>query len=75
MAYPVAFEVDYSDSRSRLSAFFRLILAIPLAIWLYVYGILATIVVVIVWFAIVITGRYPRGCTSSCPGSCASSRA
>jgi len=61
VTYPVAFEVDYSDSRSRLSAFFRLILAIPLAIWLYVYGILATIVVVIVWFAIVITGRYPAG--------------
>ena len=30
-------------------------------IWLYVYGILAAIAVVIAWFAIVITGRYPQG--------------
>ena len=61
MGYPVEFRVDYADRRSRLTTFFRLILAIPLAIWLYVYGILATIVVVIAWFAIVVTGRYPQG--------------
>jgi Domain of unknown function (DUF4389) len=61
VGYPVEFHADYSDSRSRLTTFFRLILAIPLAIWLYVYGILAGIVVVIAWFAIVITGRYPQG--------------
>jgi hypothetical protein len=61
MSYPVTFEVDYIEQRSRLTAFFRLILAIPLAIWLYVYGILATIALVIAWFAIVIAGRYPKG--------------
>ena len=61
VGYPVEFSVDYADSRSRLSAFFRLILAIPLLIWAYVYGILATIVVIIAWFAIVVTGRYPQG--------------
>jgi hypothetical protein len=61
VGYPVEFSVDYADSRSRLSTFFRLFLAIPLVIWGYVYGILATIVVIIAWFAIVITGRYPRG--------------
>ena len=61
MGYPVEFRVDYADSRSRLTTFFRLILAIPLAIWAYVYGFLALIVVVIAWFAIVITGRYPQG--------------
>jgi len=61
VGYPVEFRVDYADSRSRLTTFFRLILAIPLAIWAYVYGFLALIVVVIAWFAIVITGRYPQG--------------
>jgi len=61
VSYPATFEADYADRRARLSTFFRLILAIPLAIWLYVYGILATVAVVIAWFAIVITGRYPRG--------------
>ncbi|MGD0455272.1 MAG: DUF4389 domain-containing protein [Solirubrobacteraceae bacterium] len=60
MSYPVTFEVDYAERRSRLTAFFRLILVIPLAIWLYLYGILAYIAIVIAWFAIVITGRYPK---------------
>lgn len=60
MAYPVSFEADYSQRRSRLTTFFRLILAIPLAIWLYVYALVAYVAIVIAWIAIVITGRYPR---------------
>src|ERR1039457_3705332 len=61
MFYPVTFEADYVERRNRLTAFFRLILAIPLAIWLYIYEIVALIAIVIAWFAIVITGRYPQG--------------
>jgi Domain of unknown function (DUF4389) len=61
MSYPVTFEADYAEKRSRTGAFFRLILAIPLAIWLYVYALVAYIAIVIAWFAIVITGRYPQG--------------
>lgn len=61
MSYPVTFQADYAESRSRLTAFFRLILAIPLAIWLYVYALVALAAVVIAWFAIVLTARYPRG--------------
>ncbi len=61
MSYPVTFEADYVERRDRLTVFFRLILAIPLAIWLYVYAIVAYIAIVIAWFAIVITGTYPRG--------------
>ena len=61
MSYPVTFEADYVERRSRLTTFFRLILAIPLAIWLYVYAILAYIGIVIAWFAILITGTYPQG--------------
>ena len=38
MSYPVTFEADYVERRNRLSTFFRLILAIPLLIWGYVYG-------------------------------------
>jgi hypothetical protein len=60
MTYPVSFEVDYVERRSRLTAFFRLILVIPLAIVLYVFAILAYIVIVIAWVAIVITGHYPK---------------
>jgi hypothetical protein len=61
MAYPATFEADYAERHSRLTSFFRLILVIPLAIVLWVYGILAVIAIVIAWFAIVITGHYPRG--------------
>jgi len=61
VSYPVTFEVDYVEERSRLTAFFRLILAIPLAIWLYFYGLVASIVLVIAWLAIVFTARYPKG--------------
>jgi hypothetical protein len=61
MSYPVSFEVEYVERRSRLTTFFRLILAIPLAIWLYLYSLVAFIAVVIAWFAIVLTARYPQG--------------
>jgi Domain of unknown function (DUF4389) len=61
MSYPVTFEVDYVERRNRLTAFFRLLLAIPVAIVLYVFGIVASIAIVIAWFAVVITGRYPKG--------------
>jgi hypothetical protein len=57
--YPVTFEVDYVERRSRLTTFFRGILVIPVAIWLYIYGLVASIVMLIAWVAIVLTGRYP----------------
>lgn len=61
MSYPVSFEADYVEKRSRLTAFFRLILGIPLMIWLYFYAIVAWIAIVVAWFAIVFTAHYPRG--------------
>lgn len=61
MSYPVTFEADYVERRNRLTAFFRLILAIPVAIWLYIYAIVAGVAIVIAWFAIVFTARYPQG--------------
>jgi Domain of unknown function (DUF4389) len=57
--YPVSFSADYVESRSRLTTFFRLILAIPHVIVLALFAIGALIVAVISWFAIVITARYP----------------
>jgi Domain of unknown function (DUF4389) len=61
VSYSVTFEVDYVKQRSRLTAFFRLLLAIPLAIWLYIYTLVVSIALVIAWVAIVFTARYPRG--------------
>jgi hypothetical protein len=59
--YPVSFEVDYADRRSRVTTFFRFLLAIPILIWLWLYAIVASVAIVIAWFAIVVTGRYPDG--------------
>jgi hypothetical protein len=61
VSYPVTFEVDYAERRSRLTAFFRLILAIPLAIWLYVYGLVTSVAMLLAWLVIVFTGSYPDG--------------
>jgi hypothetical protein len=61
VSYPVTFEADYVERRSRLTAFFRLLLAIPLGIWLYFYGLVAAVALVIAWFAIVLSARYPKG--------------
>lgn len=61
MAYPVSFVADYVEPRNRLTAFFRLILAIPIMIWLALYGIVAQIAVIVAWFVLVVTARFPEG--------------
>jgi Domain of unknown function (DUF4389) len=53
--------IDAPPKHSRLTTFFRYILAIPLLIINYLYGIGAYVVAFIAWFAIVFTGRYPAG--------------
>jgi hypothetical protein len=59
--YPVTFEADYVEKRSRLTTFFRWLLVIPHVIVLAFYGLAALVVVVVAWFALVFTGRWPRG--------------
>ncbi len=59
--YPVAYEVDYAEQRSRLTTFFRLILVIPWGIVAILWGVAALVALVIAWFAILFTGRYPQG--------------
>src|SRR5206468_9921684 len=59
--YPVTFEVDYVEPRSRLTTLLRLLLAIPHFIVLSLYGIGAFVAVVIAWFALLFTGRWPQG--------------
>lgn len=61
MAYPVTFECDYVERRSRLTTLVRWLLAIPLLIWAYVYVLVGYIAVVFAWLAIVFTGRFPEG--------------
>jgi hypothetical protein len=59
--YPVTYEADYLKDRNRLTAFFRLIVAIPWLIVAYVYLIAASVVVLLAWFAILFIGRFPEG--------------
>src|SRR5512132_3857664 len=59
--YPVTFKAEYVEKRSRLTTFFRLILAIPHFIAVTLYLLAAEVVVIISWFALLFTGRYPQG--------------
>jgi uncharacterized membrane protein len=53
--------IDHAQKRSRLTALFRILLAIPVIIVAYVYELVTLIAVIIAWFALLITGRYPEG--------------
>ena len=60
-AYPVTFDVGYPEQSNRWSVAFRLILAIPQIIVLALVLLAWLVTVVIAWFAILFTGRYPEG--------------
>lgn len=60
----VHLEIDYPDVEQDLNRWLPLVkwlLAIPHYIVLAVLAVIAIVAVVIAWFAILITGRYPRG--------------
>jgi hypothetical protein len=59
--YPVRYEADFVEQQNRAKAFFRLILIIPWAIVGSIYGLVAQLIAVLAWFALLFTGRYPRG--------------
>ncbi len=59
--HPIGLIVDDDLSRNRLTVFFRLLLAIPQAIWLYFFGIVASIALFIAWVAALFLGRVPEG--------------
>jgi len=59
--YPVTFDVEYPGRLSRLLIFFKWLLIIPHLIVLVLLGIVYWITLVIAWFAILFTGRYPKG--------------
>jgi hypothetical protein len=59
--YPVRFEMAYPERLSRLLIFVKWLLIIPHAIVLYLLSLAVYVVWFIAWFAILFTGRYPRG--------------
>ena len=60
-AYPIGLEVDDAAPQSRLTVFFRILMAIPHAIILEFILAAVFIVSVLAWFAILFTGKYPAG--------------
>lgn len=60
-AYPVRLEVDYPPRVARWRPLLNWLLAIPVFIGVFVVGIIAYVAVIVAWFAILFTGRYPQG--------------
>jgi hypothetical protein len=61
MDHPIKLVVTDDLRRSRLTVFFRLLLAIPHFIWIYLWAIAAAVVLLIAWFAALFTKRVPAG--------------
>jgi Domain of unknown function (DUF4389) len=59
--HPVRIVVSDDLQRTRLTVFFRLILAIPLFIWAALWSVIALLAAVVNWFATLFTGRSPDG--------------
>ncbi len=59
--YPVTYEVDYPLELSRWMILVKWLLVVPHAIVLGVLSIALVVVLVIAWFAILFTARFPRG--------------
>ena len=57
---PIRLLVSDDLHRSRLTVFFRLLLAIPHFIWIVIWGIGAFFVSIAMWFATLVTGSTPR---------------
>ena len=59
--YPIVLEMQYPGRQSRLLIFFRWLLIIPHVIALWFISIAIAFVWFLSFFAILITGRYPKG--------------
>jgi hypothetical protein len=59
--HPIGLIVSDDLRRSRLTVFFRLLLVIPHAIWLYLWSIAVSVAVFISWIVAAFAGRVPEG--------------
>lgn len=60
-SHPIGLIVDDDLKRNRLTVFFRLLLAIPQAIWLGLWGLVAYVALVVAWLVALVIGRVPLG--------------
>ena len=61
MDHPISLVVTDDLHRSRLTVFFRMLLALPHFVWLLLWGIAALFAHIIAWFAALFTKRVPNG--------------
>ena len=59
--YPVDARIDEPAQQSRLTVFFRLVLAIPALILVYIFRLVNTVVAVLGWFYCLALGRMNEG--------------
>jgi hypothetical protein len=59
--HPIRLVVNDDLQRNRLTVFFRLILAIPLILWAFLWGVIALLAAIVNWFATLFAGRSPEG--------------
>jgi Domain of unknown function (DUF4389) len=59
--HPIRLVVNDDLQRTRLTVFFRLILAIPLILWALLWGAITLLAAIVNWFATLFTGRSPDG--------------
>lgn len=60
-AHPIDMTVSGDLRRSRLTVFFRLLIAIPHLIWMWLWGILAEVALLVAWVVALFAGRVPSG--------------
>jgi hypothetical protein len=59
--HPIRIVVEDDLERSRLTVFFRLILAIPLVLWFLLWSVAAIVLAFVNWIVTLVLGRLPRG--------------
>jgi hypothetical protein len=59
--HPIRLKVEDDLHRSRLTVFFRLLLAIPHLIWFVLWSLLAIVLAIVGWIAALFVGRLPGG--------------
>ncbi len=59
--YPVTYELDYQPEMSRWAPLYKWLLIIPNLIVLVLVFIVAEILWIVAWFAILFTGEFPKG--------------
>ena len=60
-AYPVTLNIEYPERLNRWLIFVKWLLAIPNVIVLMVLALAYYVTLIIAWFAILFTARYPKG--------------